>query len=164
MLRLGRDGVLLLTVDRVAAERYWLTRDYLPDGNAIFAPLANITDLLPTPPQIVPLPIPHDCLDGFVQAFWKQPHALLDPYLQSTMALFARLRPSAAQAGLDRLRAGRSTSGPAGTRPAGRGAQQPHRRSSSVGEQRIDQAGRNSATLIGLLPRAQPRPGWSAPP
>ena len=36
--------------------------------------------------------------------------------------------------------------------------QQPHRRASRVGEQRIDQAGRNSATLIGL-PRTPPRPG-----
>lgn len=105
MLRVSRSGVVLLTVDRPVAERYWLTRDYLPAANELFAPLCSVTTLLPSPPQVTPVPIPHDCRDGFVHAFWKRPHELLDPDLRSTMALFARLPPRSAQTGLERLRA-----------------------------------------------------------
>ncbi len=105
MLRVSRRAVVLLTVDRHAADRYWLTRDYLPEANDLFAPLSTVTDLLPTSPQITPVPIPHDCQDGFVHAFWKRPHELLDPELTTTMAVFARLGPGSAQAGLERLHA-----------------------------------------------------------
>jgi SAM-dependent methyltransferase len=105
MVRVSRDRVVLLTVDRLAAERYWLTRDYLPDANEMFAPLTRVTELLPTPPQITPVLIPHDCQDGFVHAFWKRPHALLDPHARTTMALFARLPPDTVRAALARLRA-----------------------------------------------------------
>jgi SAM-dependent methyltransferase len=105
MLRVSRDRVVLLTVDRRAAERYWLTRDYFPAANEMFAPLASITELFPASPQITPIPIPHDCRDGFVHAFWKRPHALLDPDLRTTMALFARLPPDVVHAGVRRLRA-----------------------------------------------------------
>jgi hypothetical protein len=35
--------------------------------------------------------IPEDCHDGFVQAFWKRPHALLDPHVRASMALFGQM-------------------------------------------------------------------------
>ncbi|HWF72618.1 MAG TPA: methyltransferase domain-containing protein, partial [Solirubrobacteraceae bacterium] len=103
MVRVSRDRVVLLTVDREVAERFWLTRDYLPGANDLFAPLGHVTELLPTPPHTVPVPIPHDCHDGFVHAFWKRPQALLDPRVRATMSLFARLEPPAVERGLARL-------------------------------------------------------------
>jgi SAM-dependent methyltransferase len=90
MMRVSRRGVVLLTVDREGAERYWLTRDYLPGANALFDPLARVTELLPGRCEITPVPIPSDCRDGFVQAYWRRPHLLLDPEVRGTMALFAR--------------------------------------------------------------------------
>jgi len=105
MVRVSTRRVLLLTVDRDVAARYWLTRDYLPGADDLFAPLAEVTALLPGPCRVTPIPIPGDCADGFVHAFWKRPRALLDPNLRATMSLFARLPPLVVESGLAKLRA-----------------------------------------------------------
>ena len=95
LVRVSRRGVVILTVDRDAAEGYWLTRDYLPEANDLFAPLADVTRLLPgRAPEVTRVLIPADCRDGFVHAFWKRPEALLDPDVHATMAVFTRA-PSA---------------------------------------------------------------------
>jgi SAM-dependent methyltransferase len=104
MMRVSRRGVVLLTVDREVAERYWLTRDYLRGADELFDPLARVTELLPGRCEITSVPIPSDCQDGFVQAYWRRPQLLLDPDVRSTMALFARLSPDVRERGLARLR------------------------------------------------------------
>lgn len=103
MVRVSRSRVALLTVDRDVAERYWLTRDYLPGGNRLFGELSRVTAELPGS-EIKIVPIPHDCQDGFVHAWWRRPRQLLDPQVRSTMALFDRLPPATVRAGLTRLR------------------------------------------------------------
>jgi SAM-dependent methyltransferase len=106
MIRVSARGVVLLTVDRDAARRYWLTRDYLPGGNDLFAPLSSLTSLLPGAScRVIVVPIPYDCADGFVHAFWRRPRALLDPRLRATMSLFARIAPRVVERGVARLRA-----------------------------------------------------------
>jgi hypothetical protein len=102
MMRVSARRVVVLTVDRDAAMGYWLTRDYLPGANDLFAPLARVTSLLPGC-RVTTVPIPHDCADGFVHAFWRRPRALLDPRVRATMSLFARLEPPAVERGLARL-------------------------------------------------------------
>jgi SAM-dependent methyltransferase len=104
MLRVSRDGIVLLTVDRDVSARYWLFRDYFPRANDLFAPLSALTALFPGPPTVSPVPIPHDCEDGFVHAFWKRPHLLLDPAVHGAMAVFASLKPGQLDAGAARLR------------------------------------------------------------
>jgi hypothetical protein len=102
MTRVSARRVVVLTVDRDAAMRYWLTRDYLPGANGLFAPLVRVTSLLPGC-RVTTVPISHDCADGFVHAFWRRPRALLDPRVRATMSLFARLEPGAVERGLARL-------------------------------------------------------------
>lgn len=105
MVRVSRGRVVLLTVDREVASRYWLTRDYLAGADDLFAPLSCVISQLPGPCRIRVVPIPHDCSDGFVHAFWKRPDALLDPRLRATMSLFARLDEATVEAAICRLRA-----------------------------------------------------------
>ena len=105
MVRVARYGVVLLTVDSAAADSYWLIRDYFPSGAELFAPLRELLAALPDGAEVVPVPIPDDCRDGFVQAFWKRPHDLLDPVIRSSMALFAQLDADALDAGLQQLTA-----------------------------------------------------------
>jgi hypothetical protein len=105
MVRVTTRRVIVLTVDRDVTRRYWLTRDYLPGAEDLFAPLSCVTSLLPGACRVTAVPIPHDCLDGFVHAFWRRPRALLDPSLRATMSLFARLSPGAVEDALSRLRA-----------------------------------------------------------
>jgi hypothetical protein len=50
------------------------------------------------------VPIPHDCRDGFVHAFWRRPRELLDERRSATMAMFDRLGAAVVDEGLARLR------------------------------------------------------------
>jgi hypothetical protein len=103
MIRVARHSVVLLTVDSATADSYWLIRDYFPEGRELFAPLSDLLAVLPGA-TAQPVMIPEDCHDGFVQAFWKRPHALLDPDVRSSMALFGRMPSDQVGRRIQRLR------------------------------------------------------------
>ena len=103
MIRVARRSVVLLTVDSETAGSYWLIRDYFPEGRELFAPLSDLLALVPGA-TAHPVMIPEDCQDGFVQAFWKRPHALLDPDVRSSMALFGRTPSDEVDRRIGRLR------------------------------------------------------------
>jgi hypothetical protein len=54
------------------------------------------------PIEVRPLPIPHDCTDGFLGAYWRRPEAYLDAGVRGAISAFALLRD--AEPGLARLR------------------------------------------------------------
>ena len=99
--RVTRGPIVLLTFD--PAQRPWLT-DYLPE-------LATLDEAqMPAMPdygrwlgpiRITPVPVPHDCSDGFLHAYWRRPAAYLDPYVRSGSSSFWTIRD--AGAGLERL-------------------------------------------------------------
>jgi hypothetical protein len=35
--------------------------------------------------------VPHDCCDGFYGAYWRRPHAYLDPSVRDSISVFSRL-------------------------------------------------------------------------
>ena len=39
----------------------------------------------------IPVPIPHDCRDGFLMAYWRRPEAYLDPEVRANISVFALL-------------------------------------------------------------------------
>ena len=101
--RVTRGRIVILTFDPRA--RPWLT-DYLPELAALDeAQMPAITDYTAAlgPVHLEPLEIPHDCVDGFLHAYWRRPEAYLDPRLRSGSSSFRVLADP--QAGLDRLRA-----------------------------------------------------------
>jgi hypothetical protein len=53
--------------------------------------------------RAIPVPIPHDCRDGFLGAFWRRPAAYLDPLVRSAMSGFSLLDPEHVRRGLARL-------------------------------------------------------------
>jgi hypothetical protein len=57
------------------------------------------------PLRISAVPIPHDCSDGFLGAYWRRPHAYLDAHVRSAISSFAKLPPGELDAGVARLRA-----------------------------------------------------------
>jgi hypothetical protein len=103
MVRVSAQRVVVLTVDRRAANRFWLTRDYFPEANDLFRDLFGLTGDFPGHCDIRPVPIPCDCSDGFVHAFWRRPREYLDDGVRSTMALFARLPDAVVADGIQRL-------------------------------------------------------------
>ena len=108
MRRVARRRVVLLTWVPDAPP-FWLTRDYFPEimahDRTIFPDteaLAAMLERLIGPTRITPLPIPHDCSDGFLCAYWRRPEAYLDEGARAAISSFARFD---ATAGLDCLRA-----------------------------------------------------------
>jgi len=104
--RVVRDRVVLLTFDP-AVGGFWLVRDYFPDlmvlDRAQFPSIAAYEAAFGSTARVVatPLPIPRDCADGFLGAYWARPAAYLDAAVRNGMSSFAGVR---ADRGLERLR------------------------------------------------------------
>ena len=48
------------------------------------------------PLDVQPLPIPGDCIDGFLGAYWQRPEAYLDPEVRAVISSFSHLGNSTA--------------------------------------------------------------------
>lgn len=93
--RVARRRVVLLTFDP-AADSFWLVRDYFPEFAvadagafpsmsayaAAFGGSARV--------EIAPVPVPRDCVDGFLGAYWARPEAYLDESVRAGISSFAR--------------------------------------------------------------------------
>lgn len=91
MRRIARRRVVLFTFDP-DANAFWLTRDYVTAlAELDRQKMPKIADLAAElgPCTIAPVPVPHDCTDGFLGAYWRKPEAYLDPNLRSSMSSFA---------------------------------------------------------------------------
>lgn len=95
LAELARVGarVVLLTWDP-ATPRFWLVDEYFPEIWAIDRPIFPTLDELGRrlgPIEVRPVPVPHDCTDGFVGAYWRRPEAYLDPGVRGAMSTFTKL-------------------------------------------------------------------------
>ncbi|HEX4860911.1 MAG TPA: class I SAM-dependent methyltransferase [Rhizomicrobium sp.] len=70
---------------------FWLIEDYFPELRPIFRPLLPLDTAREVFGQvrIVPIPVPHDCTDGFFAAYWRRPEAYLDPSVRRAISIFA---------------------------------------------------------------------------
>jgi SAM-dependent methyltransferase len=102
MGRVTRGPIVLLTFD--PSVRPWLT-DYLPQLAALdeaqMPTMADYGKWLGNV-QVTPVSIPHDCIDGFLYAYWRRPEAYLDARIRSGSSSFSVIDD--AEAGLERLR------------------------------------------------------------
>lgn len=80
--RVTRGPVVVLTSDPDALDRFWLA-EYAPEVIATeagrYPPLAAIAEALGGAVAVTPVPVPLDCTDGFGEAYYGRPEALLDP-------------------------------------------------------------------------------------
>ncbi len=89
MRRVTRDKIILLTFDP-AHRRSWLT-DYLPELVTLDEaqmPIMSDYERWLDEVEIVPVPVPHDCTDGFLYAYWRRPAAYLDAQIRSGSSSF----------------------------------------------------------------------------
>jgi SAM-dependent methyltransferase len=93
MRRVARRRIVLLTFDTEASD-FWLTRDYFPElmmlDRRIMPPLDALADELGAF-AATPVLIPHDCVDGFLGAYWRRPEIYLDPVARRSMSSFAKI-------------------------------------------------------------------------
>jgi SAM-dependent methyltransferase len=106
LARVARERVVILTWDPEARYPFWLVDEYFPEIPAIdrriFPTLDEFRRAL-GPVETRPLPIPHDCVDGFLGAYWRRPEAYLDAGVRGAISTFTKL--GAVEPGLVRLRA-----------------------------------------------------------
>jgi SAM-dependent methyltransferase len=100
--RVAKSRVAILTWDPAAPD-FWMI-DYFPDLPAIdrqiFPTLEELESELGRL-TVTPLPIPHDCPDGFMGAYWRRPEAYLNPEVRAAISTFAKLGDL--KPGLERL-------------------------------------------------------------
>ncbi|MCL7428931.1 methyltransferase domain-containing protein [Streptomyces sp. YS415] len=104
--RIARRRIVILTFDPDINHSFWLLREYLPEAAAFDRTRAVAVDRLATllgGARIETVPIPHDCTDGFLAAFWRRPQAYLDPHVRAGISLFAQISDDVLQPGLARL-------------------------------------------------------------
>jgi SAM-dependent methyltransferase len=85
---------VVLTFDPAAHLDFWLVRDYLPE-------VADLPASYPLAPaevatrlgggQVHPVPVPADCRDGFLLAYWRRPEAYLEPAVRASISALALL-------------------------------------------------------------------------
>jgi SAM-dependent methyltransferase len=89
MRRVARGPVAILTYDP-AFRDFWLF-DYVPELATLddrqMPPLDHYAEHLGAC-DIAEVPIPHDCVDGFLMAYWRRPRAYLDPGVRASMSSF----------------------------------------------------------------------------
>jgi len=104
LARVVRDRVVIVTWDP-STSSFWLTEEYFPEivdiDRKIFPTMEELRLVLGYV-DVYSLPIPHDCSDGFLGAYWRRPHAYLDSGIRSATSTFSKLPDI--ESGITRLR------------------------------------------------------------
>lgn len=89
MRRVTRGKIVILTYDPAFRE-FWLA-DYIPELTALddaqMPRMEDFSEWLGSV-EISKVPVPHDCTDGFLTAYWRRPAAYLDPYVRAAISPF----------------------------------------------------------------------------
>ncbi|BEL05265.1 class I SAM-dependent methyltransferase [Actinoplanes sichuanensis] len=106
--RVARRRVVILTWDQAVFRRFWLVEEYLPEAAAFddtrAVPVERLAAMLGGA-RVEPVPVPHDCTDGFGAAFWRRPAAYLDPVVRAGISMLAQPGEELLRPGLARLAA-----------------------------------------------------------
>lgn len=91
LARVARRQVIF-TWDPRLSHMYWLLTDYLthlPQSEAGLPTLEAIESAMEVI-DVWPVPVPWDCTDGFLGAYWRRPEMYLDPAARAAISGFAR--------------------------------------------------------------------------
>jgi SAM-dependent methyltransferase len=106
--RVTSGPVVLMTADPEALADLWLA-DYAPEFHATersrYPSLDRIAAALGAPLDVQPLRIPLDCTDGFADAFYGRPEAMLDPAVRNAQSAWSFVDPDAQSRFVARLKA-----------------------------------------------------------
>ena len=104
--RVARRQVVL-SFDHEMENRFWLS-DYVPaivrQEHSWKATLDGVTVPLQTD-HVEVLPVPHDCVDGVMAAYWRRPERYLDPSVRASISGLALLPDRDIEPGMRRLAA-----------------------------------------------------------
>ena len=105
--RVSRGPVVIFTFELDKLPPWQL--DFLAEGVAIerprFPAIDDVVDALGGRTRVERIPTPGDCVDGFFEAFWRRPEALLDPSVRGAQSMWAMLDPGVEERIVARLSA-----------------------------------------------------------
>jgi SAM-dependent methyltransferase len=100
--------LVIFTFEPGAHAHCWVVRDYLPAAgrtrSALAPHLDEVVQALPES-RVEVVPVPHDCTDGFLWAYWRRPDQYLDPAVRRGISAIAQLPPQEVEPGMARLAA-----------------------------------------------------------
>lgn len=103
MRRVARESVVIFTWDP-EHPGFWLVQDYFPEilemDRPIFPSVQEIENAI-GPVETQAIPVPADCSDGFLGAYWRRPAEYLDARARAAISAFSKFDSAA---GLARLR------------------------------------------------------------
>lgn len=106
--RVTRRRIVIFTWDQAALADFWLLSEYLPQAAAVSdahaVPIDHLIELLGGA-EVKPVPVFHDCTDGFGAAYWRRPEAYLDPVVRAGISMLAQAGDANLAGGLARLAA-----------------------------------------------------------
>jgi SAM-dependent methyltransferase len=107
MRRVSRRRVVIFTWDPQWFGKFWLVDEYLPSIRAIDrvqgVKIATIAAALGDQTEVIAVPIAHDCVDGFLGAYWRRPEAFLDARVRAGVSVCAKLPRAESERGLQQL-------------------------------------------------------------
>jgi GNAT superfamily N-acetyltransferase/SAM-dependent methyltransferase len=93
--RVARGPIVVLTFDLDALAPW--QQEFLAEGLQIerprFGPVGRVAAALGGQTRTETIPTPADCRDGFFDAYWNRPEALLDPSVRASQSMWALLPP-----------------------------------------------------------------------
>ena len=91
--RVARGPVVVFTFDLDGLPAW--QQEHLAEGLELerprFGPVTTVAEALGGRTRVEHVPTPGDCVDGFFEAFWRRPEALLDPAVRSAQSMWALL-------------------------------------------------------------------------
>jgi len=106
--RVTKGPVVVMTFDGEALQDFWL-KDYAPrlmvhEAGRMPA-ISLMLELLGGVSEVIVLPIPSDCKDGFAEAFFGRPEAFLDDGIRASQSAWKFLSHAEISEAIDRLQA-----------------------------------------------------------
>jgi SAM-dependent methyltransferase len=91
--RVSRGPVVIFTfeLESLAAWQQEFLHEGLVRERPRFPAIEDIASSLGGRTRVERVPTPGDCLDGFFEAFWRRPEALLDPSIRSAQSMWRLL-------------------------------------------------------------------------
>jgi SAM-dependent methyltransferase len=95
----------IFTHNAAAFDEFWLTNDYVPElprldqAERFMPPIEDTLRIVET----IPVPVPWDCTDGFLCAYWRRPEMYLDPDARAAISGLALLGDSITGPAIQRL-------------------------------------------------------------
>jgi len=99
--------LVIFTFEPREIDNFWLTESYFPEMvGPVHRQCPSVDDVVEClgDCSVHHIGIPHDCVDGFLAAFWRRPAAYLDPAVRAGMSGFALLEQEVVDRGVARLK------------------------------------------------------------